>query len=350
MLSLHAAHSPGETRVVLLRNGVALEYYIHRPGAPDGYGALHRGRVVARVPAMAGAFVALADAEAFLPDTEGGATAHVGDHIGVRVIRAALGQKGPRVTARLTDAERALVAQGGVRVVHQGVTPLQELQACYPEAAVEEGPFPAPLEAALDALADVNFALPGGMRASAVATPALTAIDVDGAAATAAPGLKQANQFAANRLALPELARQIRLRNLSGAILIDCAGVPTRKRAALAPDLTAALAPDRLAPRLAGFTPLGFAEILRPRLRPPLHERLAGPHAAGLAALRAVRAEAAVHPGRRFLLQSAPGVVAALQADAPALSALAHAMPYPLTLRSDPTLAPGAWRIETIDG
>jgi Ribonuclease G/E len=350
VLSLHVAQSPGETRVALLQGRVPLEYYIHRPGAPDGYGAVHWARVVARVPAMAGAFVALADAEAFLPDTEGGAGVHVGDHVGVRVTRAAAGQKGPRVTARLSDEQRALATPGAVRLVYPGPTPLEELRAAYPDAAVADGPFPAPLEAELDALADVHFALPGGMRGSAVPTPALTAIDLDGGAGTAARGSKHATQFAANSAALPELARQIRLRNLSGAILIDCAGVPTRKRAALAPDLTAALAPDRLAPRLAGFTPLGFAEILRPRLRPPLHERLAGPHAAGLAALRAVRAEAAVHPGRRFLLQSAPGVVAALQADAPALSALAHAMPYPLTLRSDPTLAPGAWRIETIDG
>lgn len=348
MLSVQVAHSPGETRVVLLQGRVPLEYYIHRPGAPDGYGALHLGRVVARVPAMAGAFVALADAEAFLPDTEGGAAAQVGDHVGVRVTRAALGQKGPRVTARLTDAERAMVTPGAVRVLHPGPSPLQELQAFYPDAPVQEGSFPAQLETELEALAEVHFALPGGMRGSVVPTPALTAIDLDGAAATAAGGDKQPAQFAANRLALPEVARQIRLRNLSGAILIDCAGVPTRKRAALAPHVTAALAPDRLAPRLAGFTPLGFAEILRPRLRPPLHERLAGPHAAGLVALRSVRAEAAVHPGRRFLLHAAPGVVAALQADAPALAALAHGMPYPLTWRSDPTLAPGAWRIETM--
>jgi hypothetical protein len=328
---------------VLLQDGVPVEYYVHRPFAPDGYGALHWGRVIARVPAMAGAFVALADAEAFLPDTEGGASAHVGDHVGVRVTRAALGQKGPRVTARLTDAERALVGSGAVRLVHSGPTPVEELRAAYPEAPVEEGAFPTLLEAELEALADAHFVLPGGMRGSAVPTPALTAIDLDGAAATAARGDKQANQFAANRLVLPELARQIRLRNFSGAILIDCAGVPTRKRASLAPHFTAALAPDRLAPRLAGFSPLGFAEILRPRLRPPLHERLAGPHAAGLVALRAVRAEGVVHPGRRFLLRAAPGVVAALQADAPE-------MPYPLSLRSDPTLTPGAWRIETADG
>jgi len=48
-------------------------YAIWRPGAPDGVGDIHRGRVIARVPAMAGAFVALDGAEGFLPDSDGGA-------------------------------------------------------------------------------------------------------------------------------------------------------------------------------------------------------------------------------------------------------------------------------------
>jgi len=38
----------------------------------------------------------------------------------------------------------------------------------------------------------------------------------------------------ANRAAIPALARQVRLRNLGGAIVIDLAGMPIRRRAALA--------------------------------------------------------------------------------------------------------------------
>ncbi len=68
------------------------------------------------------------------------------------------------------------------------------------------------------------------MRALIEPTAALVAIDVDMAAATAGRDAKQAKQEAANRAALPALARQIRLRNLSGAILVDLAGLSMRRR------------------------------------------------------------------------------------------------------------------------
>src|SRR5271165_3000321 len=99
MFEILAEENPGETRVALLRDGVLDEYYLHRPGAPDGVGDVHWARVTACVPAMAGAFVALQDGEAFLPDTDGGRTRGVGDHLAVRVTRAAQGGKGPRVAA-----------------------------------------------------------------------------------------------------------------------------------------------------------------------------------------------------------------------------------------------------------
>ena len=101
-----AAASPGEVRVAVLRDDDLLDYAIWRPGAPDGVGDLHRGRVTARAPALGGAFVALDGAEGFLPDTEGGKTASEGTMLGVRVIRAAQGGKGPRLSARLSAEEQ----------------------------------------------------------------------------------------------------------------------------------------------------------------------------------------------------------------------------------------------------
>ena len=140
--------------------------------------------------------------------------------------------------------------------------------------------------------------LPGGARLAIHPTPALVAIDVDAGGATAGQRGKAASHLALNRAVLPALAQQIRLRNLSGAILVDLAGLPPRRRASLGPALAAALADDPLRPRLLGFTALGLAEIVRPRIHPPLHELLAGPHAAGLAALRRIAAEIAATPHR----------------------------------------------------
>ncbi len=91
-------------------------------------------------------------------------------------------------------------------------------------------------------------ALPGGLRALIEPTAALVAIDCDMAGATAGRDAKPPKQEAANRAALPALARQIRLRNLSGAILIDLAGLSLRRRPALAERMRAALAPDPASP------------------------------------------------------------------------------------------------------
>jgi hypothetical protein len=263
----------------------------------------------------------------------------------VKITRAAQGGKGPRVTARLADA--APPPDGPPRLLHPGPTPLEELRQAYPTAKLAEAPFPDEIATEIEALAAPTFDLPAGLRATVSATAALTAIDLDAGASTASSAPKATAQFAANRDALPELARQIRLRNLSGAILIDFAGMPAKRRAALSAPFADALAHDRLKPRLAGFSNLGFAEILRPRRRPPLHELLRGPHAAALAALRQAAAEAAQNPAARFALRAAPPVIAALQADPAALAALAHVSTHPLLLRSDPTLPATAWTIES---
>jgi len=106
--------------------------------------------------------------------------------------------------------------------------------------------------------------------------------------------------------------------------------------------LAEALAADPQQPRLLGFTALGFAEISRPRTRPPLHELLATPLAAGLAALR----EAATRPERALRLRAAPAVVAALQADGAGLSDLARLLVFPIMLVQDPSLSGRFWVLE----
>jgi hypothetical protein len=345
-----------------MQDGALLDYAIDRPGAPDGIGDLHAGRVSAVVPAMAGVFVALEGAEGFLPDSEGGGGLTEGAMVTVRVTRSAQGGKGPRLTARGTGAP----CEAPVRLLCRGPGPLLRLAAACPDAPVLFDDafvlarhrstfgdrarlvglaFDDALEAEIDALAEPAVALPSGMRASIVPTPALTAIDVDGAGATAGRDGKSASQLAANRAAIPALARQIRLRNLGGAILLDFAGMPARKRATLGPLLDACLRKDPAKPRLLGFTALGLAEILRPRTAPPLHELLAGPLAAGLAALRhAARPHAG--PAPRLALRAAPSVVAALRGDPAALTDLERRLTHPIILTSDPSLPPYRWTIE----
>lgn len=276
-------------RVALIEAGRLTEYTIWRPGAPDGLGDLYTGRVSTRAPALGGVFVDLGGGSGFLPDSAGGRDTGEGDYLAVRIIRAAQGGKGPRL--EIEHGETGAADRPGL--LRRGGGPLLDLISRYPEAqaiaddyaliAALKGraaivyrtqAFDGDIEDEIAALAEPVCALPGGAAASITPTPALTAIDVDGGAASAERAEKTRAQARLNHDLIPELARQIRLRNLGGAILIDFAGMKAASRISLGPALEAALATDPLRPRLLGFTRLGFAEILRPRIRPALHEIL----------------------------------------------------------------------------
>lgn len=361
--------SPGEVRTALLEDGVLAEAWIERPARPDGVGDLHRGRVSAVAPAMAGAFVALAGGQTgFLPESEASddrrpiaAAVNEGMILPLRVTRAAQGGKGPRVSARLSSGDAARIAAappGAPVLVARGPTAAERLAARFRQAELHVDDaalaarlrgtlgervrrlaapaFDDSLEAEFDLLAGPDVPLPGGGRLLIHPTPALTAIDMD---AGAAAGARGANAVASlNRAALPELARQIRLRNLAGPILVDFAGMSPKRRAALADPLREALGPDRHA-RLLGFTHLGLAEIVRDRIHPPLHEVLGvppSPLTRGLVALRVAAREAAARPGQRFALRATPGVLAALQGLPGTLDDAAKSCGGPLRLLPDP--------------
>jgi Ribonuclease G/E len=364
---IQALVSPGEVRVAVVRNGSLIDYELWRPGSPDGVGDLHRGRVISVVPSMAGAFLALADAEGFLPDSEGAKGLTAGAILGVRVTRAAQGSKGPRLTARLAADEAEAAANGPVGLLRRGTDPLRRLAVRYSDAPIEvddpglaatlqsdlaarvaitQGDLDDDIAATIDALAEPLVTLPNGVRLSIWPTPALIAIDVDAGSGVAGGGGRRQLHEALNRAVLPALAAQIRLRNLSGGIVVDLAGLTARRRVALAPDLTRALADDPLRPKFLGFTALGLAEIVRPRVHPPLHELLSGPLAAGLAALRAVTTAMTTDPRALPALRATPAVVSALRSDPVALPDLARRAGRDIIVRSDPALPEFAWMLE----
>ncbi len=314
---------------------------------------------------MSGAFLTLADGSTgFLPESEcpDRKALQEGAVLAVRVTRAPQGGKGPRLTARLTEAERAAAAGQGIALVRRGTDATLRFAALAPQAEVitdsaadlarlkhalgervrmdRAGAFDDALEAEFDLLAGPAVPLPGGGRITIYPTPALAAIDVDAGsqvAGDAEAGLRL------NRLAVAEAARQIRLRQLAGAILLDVAGLTVKRRETLAAPLAEALEADPLKPRLLGLTRLGLFEIQRTRIHPPLHEVLGTPPSPltlGLAALRRAAREDTAKP-RPLRLRAALSVVTALQAQPEALAEFAAGAGRPLALLPDPGLAPG---------
>ncbi len=368
--SIRVATSPGEARIAVVADNRLLDFALWRFGSPDGVGDVHRGRIIAHVPAMAGAFVALAGTEGFLPDSEGAKGLTAGGMLTVRVTRAAQANKGPRLTARVDEP----AAGGPVELLRRGPDPMRRVAARHPgvpilvddpgvaaglrldsPVSVASCVLDEDVAEAIDALSRSVVELPGGARLSIWPTPALVAIDVDGGGAlgSRAPGGggdASARQAALNRTILPALAEQIRLRNLSGGIVVDLAGLSARRRAGLVPDFVAALANDPLRPRFLGFTALGLAEIVRSRIHPPLHELLAGPLAAGLAALRAVTDAVRLDPREMPAVRAHQGVVSALRADPAALPDLMRRTGRKITLRSDPSLPATIWTLEKDHG
>ena len=360
--------SPGEVRVAAIDASGLVDYALWRPGNPDGVGDIYRGRVTARMPALGGAFVMLGTEEGFLPERDGG-DANPGTILGVQVVRSAQGGKGVRLTGRLAPDDYGLISSGPPGLLRRGPGAVETLAARHKAADIwidDAGlvatlrptfgdrlrvvpvAFDPALEADIAALASPEIALPDGAQMSIHPTPALTAIDLDLAGASAARTSKGAAHSAINRAAIPALARQIRLRNLAGGIVIDFAGLSVKARASLGPGIIAALADDPQRARFLGFSALGLAEILRPRVHPPLHELLGTPHAEALAALRQAAAESAANPAVALELTGAPALVTALRVDPVALAQFAARAGRSIALREDRLLPISGWRLRPL--
>lgn len=110
----------------------------------------------------------------------------------------------------------------------------------------------------LSELQDSRVELPGGGSVIIDATHACTIIDVNQGSADSA--------IAANTEAVRECARQCRLRNISGVILIDFIGMAERPaRLKISEAAEAAFDDDPARAQVHGFTRLGILEITRKR-------------------------------------------------------------------------------------
>lgn len=130
--------------------------------------------------------------------------------------------------------------------------------------------------------------LPSGGSIVIDHTEALVAIDVNSARATAGGDI-EATAFHTNEEAAEEVARQMRLRDLGGLIVIDFIDMedPAHQRA-IEQKIKDAIKHDRARVQIAKISRFGLLELSRQRLRPSLYEgsHITCPRCNGIGAIR----------------------------------------------------------------
>ncbi|MBT7486602.1 MAG: hypothetical protein HN673_09580, partial [Rhodospirillales bacterium] len=213
------------------------------------------------------------------------------------------------------------------------------------------------VEEQLDAALSGTVALPSGGTILIDETRALTAIDVNTGGARF--GSPEETAFQTNLEAADVLAREIRLRNLSGLLIVDAVPLRAEKnRTKFLARLREAVARDPVPMHVVGFTKLGLVEMTRERRRPSLstvvcgdllNERAKSTLSLTFDALRRVGRESHAHPGRALALTAAPLVINMLRGDASqALAATDEKLGRPLVLEADPTLATSEFHVRPL--
>lgn len=222
---------------------------------------------------------------------------HEGQKLAVKLVHPGYDDKGPRVIARVGAALQDAATERPAGHVLREADPMAELvhllqpldpeeivvadtlarlqvMQCWAatgshEPAVTVDPGGRPFarfdaDSAIDQALGREVALDGGGRLTFDPTRALTVVDVDSGAA-----VRDTDDL--NRRAAAEIARQLRIRNIAGVIVIDFIdGRAPARQAPLAATMRTQTTRDRAGCRLAGFGPLGLFELSRKRTGAPL--------------------------------------------------------------------------------
>ncbi len=128
------------------------------------------------------------------------------------------------------------------------------------------------IESQIEAIYERNVRLPSGGSIVVDQTEALTAIDVNSARATKGSDIED-TAFQTNLEAAEEVARQLRLRDLGGLVVIDFIDMSSNKHQREVENrLQNALKYDRARVQLGRISRFGLMEMSRQRLRPSLGE------------------------------------------------------------------------------
>jgi len=387
--TLLIAVGPGEWRTAWVEDDAATELYVER-GDTLSAGSIHLGRVVRRTPGLDAVLVDIgAERPGFLPVRDGPGDRHFdeGARVIVQVRREAQQGKGARLSTRINPRRsdldpESLAAEAArhepprqlgpppgfgaalalrlpaepERILADDPAILRELRGAFPKAEITHLPaedWPVDLDAEFAAALAPSLALPGNGSIHIVETPAAVLIDVD----TGTPDEDSAERgaLAANLMAAPAIARQLRLRQLGGGVVVDFVGLEGRgARDKIRQAMITALARDPAEPQVLGWTRLGHLEVVRPRRGRPLSEAMLEPQSLGKSSLalafevlRLAQREARARPAANWRLVVSPAIEAALRGPAMAgLRSLESRLGREIVITIEPNRERAAFDIE----
>lgn len=244
-----------------------------KPGSNGGY--------IVRTAAMGATIEGLQEDMAYLDRlwrhvktvsmaTPSGSIVHEDLPLTLRILRDELARPVSRVTvdsvielARMLDFAKTFLPGGSTDIdLHMGPRPIFDLHGIDDE-----------IERALDR----KVPLKSGGHLVVDQTEAMTTIDVNTGAYVGHRNLEE-TIFRTNLEAAVAIARQLRLRNLGGIIILDFIDMTDEShRRQVLTALERALASDRAQTHLVSLSPLGLVEMTRKRIRESLEHVLCAP-------------------------------------------------------------------------
>ncbi len=215
------------------------------------------------------------------------------------------------------------------------------------------------VERAVEGVLEARVGLPSGGHLVIQPTEALVAIDVNSGSNLSGESLAE-TALATNLEAAAEVARQLRLRDLAGIIVVDFIDMESAgDRQRLLERFEDELARDRVRAQVSPISEFGLVAIPRKRDRGNLYRRLSrpcpacdgrgavrSPAAAGAALWRQVLREARRQPARPVAARLAPDLLAALErSERGLLAALEERFGERLSLIPAPELERGTFAV-----
>ncbi len=299
---------PGYLRAARLSDDLLEDLVILRDDRPRLQGNLYLGRVTGLDRGLEAAFLDIGlGSSGFLPFDRADRRPVEGESLLVAVQREASEDKGARLSTRIPGslreaAERQATQAEAPALLHRAADPLQRLLGGPPPARIlVDGPealaalqgrpgLPAPerhqgrttlfeacgLGEELEALLDPRVALPGGGSLLIEPTRSLVAVDVNAGGGRAGDAARLALEV--DLEAAEALARQLRLRNLAGLIVVDFLELkPRDQRQEVVRRLRRHMKRDPQAGQVRPMSDSGLVELTRLRAGPALFELLTRP-------------------------------------------------------------------------